>query len=192
MHLDELERCSDRERALGNHVPGCVAYAGDSRSMRIDNLGAIGQRLRSSNIWSHVDACHGSMLAFSRKHRHKISETFQQKITQRDDLLLLNKTDIISCVFLFMPQKCQNSRISVADMEKLNACNKCIKTTIAEKREVYARGFMLKKLTHFLIPEDTAVYVLRTMDGSPLSQATHRRYCIPRTSVLHYPRIPYH
>ena len=40
--------------------------------MRIDNLQEIGNRLRKKNVWFHVDACHGSQLAFSRTHRHKI------------------------------------------------------------------------------------------------------------------------
>lgn len=72
MKIDELERVISEERAAGRHILACVAYAGDSRSMRIDNLHEIGVVLRKNNIWFHVDACHGSQLAFSRTHRHKI------------------------------------------------------------------------------------------------------------------------
>lgn len=71
MKIPELERVI-KERVTGYHLLACIAYAGDSRSMRIDNLHDIGTVLRKNKVWFHVDACHGSQLAFSRTHRHKI------------------------------------------------------------------------------------------------------------------------
>ena len=40
--------------------------------MCIDNLEAIAERLSRKKVWLHVNAYHGSQLAFSHKHKHKI------------------------------------------------------------------------------------------------------------------------
>lgn len=72
MDLDALASIIDTQRALGKHILACVAYAGDSGSMRVDNLEAIAAVLAKKKVWFHVDACHGSQLAFSRTHKHKI------------------------------------------------------------------------------------------------------------------------
>ncbi|KAF5693936.1 glutamic acid decarboxylase [Fusarium denticulatum] len=50
----------------------CVAYAGDPTFMRIDDLHALSQILQEKDIWFHVDASHGSQLAFSGRHRYKL------------------------------------------------------------------------------------------------------------------------
>lgn len=72
MDQDALKRIIDQERDRGNNILACVAYAGDSRSMRIDDLEALAEILRENDIWFHVDACHGSQLAFSERHKHKL------------------------------------------------------------------------------------------------------------------------
>jgi L-2,4-diaminobutyrate decarboxylase len=41
-----LELHLDEERAVGNRILACIAYAGDSRGMRIDNLDQVGNILR--------------------------------------------------------------------------------------------------------------------------------------------------
>ncbi|KAF5247734.1 hypothetical protein FAUST_616, partial [Fusarium austroamericanum] len=73
-HMDReaLKQIIDRERECGNIIMACVAYAGDSRSMQIDDLDALAKILEDKNVWFHVDACHGSQLAFSEKHRYKL------------------------------------------------------------------------------------------------------------------------
>lgn len=72
MDQEALKRIIDQERDQGNNILACVAYAGDSRSMRVDDLDALAEILRENNIWFHVDACHGSQLAFSERHKHKL------------------------------------------------------------------------------------------------------------------------
>ena len=72
MDQDALERVIIKERAQGNLILACVAYAGDSRSMRIDHLDSLADLLQKHGVWFHVDACHGSQLAFSEKHRGKL------------------------------------------------------------------------------------------------------------------------
>jgi glutamate/tyrosine decarboxylase-like PLP-dependent enzyme len=264
MKIHELERIIKEERAAGRHLLACVAYAGDSRSMRIDNLHDIGVVLRNHKVWFHVDACHGSQLAFSRTHRHKIrgiqeadsvtidphkvlwipymcsfalfkdpeslanistnsdlilktqwslgqitpcvgskafdalklwstikyfgssgieslidarlalTKEFQEEINRRKEVLLLNETDINSCMFIFMPQSLQQGKlISAEDAEKLNECNLFIKTSILESGEALIHGFNLRRCSHDLLPEDEVIYVLRTINGNPLTTARH-------------------
>lgn len=56
-----------------DNIMAVVAYAGDSRTMTIENLEKVIELVKSinANIWCHVDACHGFSLAFS-KCREKI------------------------------------------------------------------------------------------------------------------------
>ncbi|KAH6672134.1 pyridoxal phosphate-dependent transferase [Halenospora varia] len=264
MKIHELERIIKEERAAGHHILACIAYAGDSRSMRIDNLRDVGVVLRKHKIWFHVDACHGSQLAFSRTHRHRIAgieeadsvtidphkvlwipymcsfalfkdpkslanvstnsdlilktqwslgqitpcvgskafdalklwstikyfgrsgieslidarlaltEEFQNEIDRHTEVILLNVTDINACMFIFMPQSLhQGKRISGKDVEKLNDCNLFIKTAILESGDALVHGFNLKRVSHPLLPEDDIVYVLRTINGNPLTTAGH-------------------
>ncbi|CVK93363.1 related to glutamic acid decarboxylase [Fusarium proliferatum] len=50
----------------------CVAYAGDPTCLRIDDICGLSQIPKEKDIWFHVDACRGSQLAFSERHRHKL------------------------------------------------------------------------------------------------------------------------
>lgn len=55
-------------------VMAVVVYAGDSRTMTIENLKEVHDIVKSfdKNIWLHVDGCHGFSLAFSKKLRKRI------------------------------------------------------------------------------------------------------------------------
>lgn len=264
MKIEDLERVITEERAAGHHILACIAYAGDSRSMRIDNLHDVGEVLRKHKVWFHVDACHGSQLAFSRTHRHKIrgieeadsvtidphkvlwipymcsfalfkdpkslanvstnsdlilktqwslgqitpcvgskafdalklwatikyfgrsgvetlidarlalTEEFQSVITEHNDVLLLNETDINACMFIYMLDSLQqNDRISAEELKTLNECNLSIKTSILESGDALVHGFNIKRCSHHLLPENETVYVLRTINGNPLTTAGH-------------------
>ncbi|KAF5712901.1 glutamic acid decarboxylase [Fusarium mundagurra] len=72
MDQEALKRIIDQEENLGNIVMACVAYAGDPTYLRIDDLHGLSQILQEKDIWFHVDACHGSQLAFSERHRYKL------------------------------------------------------------------------------------------------------------------------
>lgn len=54
-------------------IMALVAYAGDSRTMTIDNFSEIHKIIKNTDIWFHIDACHGFQYAFSDKLRHKIT-----------------------------------------------------------------------------------------------------------------------
>ncbi|HCI05046.1 TPA: pyridoxal-dependent decarboxylase [Patescibacteria group bacterium] len=69
--LDDLE-CKLKENK--GEIMAVVAYAGDSRTMTVDNLDKVADLVHiiDSNIWLHADACHGFSLGFSSELRHKI------------------------------------------------------------------------------------------------------------------------
>ncbi|RKL34564.1 hypothetical protein BFJ72_g9296 [Fusarium proliferatum] len=73
-HMDQtaLRRIISQEKGQGNTIMACVAYAGDPTCLRIDDLHGLSQILQEKDIWFHVDACHGSQLAFSERHHHKL------------------------------------------------------------------------------------------------------------------------
>ncbi len=62
-----LEAIISQEIKLGNEIMAVVAYAGDSRTMSVDNLEDVANVLNKRKIWFHVDACHGVQLLFSSK-----------------------------------------------------------------------------------------------------------------------------
>ncbi|KAF3030314.1 hypothetical protein E8E11_002132 [Didymella keratinophila] len=72
MDQTALKRIIQEERDQENHILACVAYAGDSRGMQVDDLEGLAEILSENNIWFHIDACHGTQLVFSNKHKHKI------------------------------------------------------------------------------------------------------------------------
>ena len=67
--LEEVLKCNSED------IMAIVAYAGDSRTMTVDNLDAIVE-LRNKlapRAWLHADACHGFSLGFSRRLKSMIS-----------------------------------------------------------------------------------------------------------------------
>ena len=72
IEISQLEATIERHRELGNDIMAMVVYAGDSRTMSIDNLDEIGRVLTRHGIWFHVDACHGLQVLFSEKYRSRL------------------------------------------------------------------------------------------------------------------------
>jgi hypothetical protein len=78
--------------------------------------------------------------------RLALTKEFQDEINQHEDVILLNETDINTCMFIFMPQSLYGGkRISAEDVGKLNACNLYIKTTILESGDALVHRFNLKR-----------------------------------------------
>lgn len=69
--LDDLKRKLIEYRG---RIMCVVAYAGDSRTMTIDNFNGIADLVRSidPDVWLHADACHGFSLGFSDMLKDKI------------------------------------------------------------------------------------------------------------------------
>jgi len=57
---------------IKSRVVAVVVLAGDSRTTTIENFNHISKITRKHKVWLHVDACHGGVLIFSKKHRNKI------------------------------------------------------------------------------------------------------------------------
>ncbi|MEA3378565.1 MAG: pyridoxal-dependent decarboxylase [Nanoarchaeota archaeon] len=70
--LDDLETKIIESKKRGEIPFAVVCYAGDSRTMTIDNFDEISRISKKHDLWMHVDACHGSALAFSKKYKHLI------------------------------------------------------------------------------------------------------------------------
>lgn len=70
-NLDELQKVLKSNKGK---IMAVVVYAGDSRTMTIENLKGVYNICKSidKNIWLHADACHGFSLAFSKEQKHKI------------------------------------------------------------------------------------------------------------------------
>ncbi|MEI6731826.1 MAG: pyridoxal-dependent decarboxylase [archaeon] len=49
-----------------------IAYAGDSRTMAIDDFAELSEIAKEGNIWFHIDACHGASLCFSDKLKSRL------------------------------------------------------------------------------------------------------------------------
>ncbi len=69
--LEDLQQKIDENEGV-NDIMAIVAYAGDSRSMTIDNFEAISEIAKKHDIWFHIDACHGLQYAFSEKLKPKL------------------------------------------------------------------------------------------------------------------------
>lgn len=69
--IDDLKNKLEENKGK---VMAVVAYAGDSRTMTIDNLELVAKTVREfdENIWLHADACHGFSMGMSDKLKHKI------------------------------------------------------------------------------------------------------------------------
>lgn len=59
-------------RKHGNIPLLLVAYAGDSRTMSVDDFPSLAEIAKKNNMWFHVDACHGFSLLFSKQMRYLV------------------------------------------------------------------------------------------------------------------------
>jgi glutamate/tyrosine decarboxylase-like PLP-dependent enzyme len=80
--------------------------------------------------------------------RLEMTTQIQTEISKRADLVLLNDTDINSCVFLFLPNDCQGRTLSAPDVEKVSAINESIKAHLIVDAEFYLHGFRMKCCPH--------------------------------------------
>jgi L-2,4-diaminobutyrate decarboxylase len=70
-----LGRTLEEVRERGEKVAMVVAYAGDSRTMTIEDLVGVHDLVRSfdASVWLHCDGCHGTSLSFSAKLRDRLA-----------------------------------------------------------------------------------------------------------------------
>ena len=72
MDLEDLKKQIGKIKSKAGKILAVMAYAGDSRTMRVDDLDEISKICKKENIWFHVDACHGGSLLFSEKLAKKL------------------------------------------------------------------------------------------------------------------------
>lgn len=104
MDLDELKKALIKNKG---EIMAVVCYAGDSRTMTIDNLNGIYRTVKAidKNIWLHVDACHGFSLGFSNKLKNKISGIEKFDSVTTDPHKVLATPYVISAVLFKNPKK---------------------------------------------------------------------------------------
>jgi glutamate/tyrosine decarboxylase-like PLP-dependent enzyme len=68
----DLEEKLSLYNSSESRVVAVVCQAGDSRTTTIENFEEIHRVTSRHNVWLHVDACHGGVLLFSEKLRHKL------------------------------------------------------------------------------------------------------------------------
>lgn len=100
--LDELSKVLKRHKGK---IMGLVAYAGDSRTMTVDNLEAVADLTRKidPNIWLHVDACHGFSLGFSDTLRKKLTGIEEFDSVTTDPHKVMNTPYTISALLVKNP-----------------------------------------------------------------------------------------
>ena len=73
MDLEDLKKKIIKIRKAKGKILAVVAYAGDSRTMQIDNFLEISKICKKNNLWFHIDACHGGVLLFSNKQKNRLN-----------------------------------------------------------------------------------------------------------------------
>lgn len=109
-----------------------VAYAGDSRTMTVDQFDKIADMVKKidPSIWLHADACHGFSLGFSDKLKYKI------KGIQRFDSVTLDPHKVMMTPYAI-------SAILVKDPDKLKSITSLSDLIMKEK-------FAFGQITPFL------------------------------------------
>ena len=103
-NLTELKRTLEENYGK---IMCVVVYAGDSRTMTIDNLKEVYNLVKSvdERIWLHVDACHGFSLAFSKKLKTKIEGIELYDSISTDPHKVLAVPYCISALLVKNPEK---------------------------------------------------------------------------------------
>lgn len=105
--LDDLKRTIEKYKGK---IMAVVAYAGDSRTMTVDNFDAIADLVHDidPSIWLHADACHGFSLGFSEKLRHKIKGIERFDSITTDPHKVMNSPYTISSLLVRDPSKLES------------------------------------------------------------------------------------
>lgn len=102
--LDDLKKKLEDNRGK---IMCVVAYAGDSRTMTVDNFEEIAKLVKSIDptIWLHADACHGFSLGFSKKLKTMIKGIEKFDSISMDPHKVLVTPYVISALLVKDPQK---------------------------------------------------------------------------------------
>ncbi len=70
--VDLDKKLSQYNNSKTSKVIAVVGQAGDSRTTTIEDFKKVVAITKKHNVWLHVDACHGGVLLFSKKHRYRM------------------------------------------------------------------------------------------------------------------------
>lgn len=103
----DLKKLEEALHTYKGRIMAVVAYAGDSRTMTVDNFTAIESLVRSidPNIWLHADACHGFSLGFSDTLKAKLKGIEKFDSITTDPHKVLNSPYTISSLLVREPAK---------------------------------------------------------------------------------------
>lgn len=89
------------------NIMAVILYAGDSRTMTIENINEVCKIVKESdsNIWIHADSCNGFCIAFSNKYKHLIDGIKKCDSITMDPHKMLELPYTVSCLLLREPQK---------------------------------------------------------------------------------------
>lgn len=74
LDCDDLDKkLSEYNNGETSRVIAVVSQAGDSRTTTIEDFNKVADITQKHNVWLHVDACHGGVLLFSKKHRERMN-----------------------------------------------------------------------------------------------------------------------
>lgn len=123
--------------------------------------------------------------------RLALTHTIQAEIEARHDVMLMNVSDINSCMMVFLPEQVQQwclrngIQLSDSDLEKVNRLNRQIKEGILQDGTFYVHGFSLKSCPHdSFVALDKPLYVLRTLNGNPASTIANVRALLDKIEQL--------
>lgn len=90
-------------------IMAVVAYAGDSRTMTVDNFDAVADLVHEvdPSIWLHADACHGFSLGFSKSLKHKIAGIEKFDSISADPHKVMLSPYTVSALLVRDPKKMQ-------------------------------------------------------------------------------------
>lgn len=102
--LDDLRKKLEENKGK---VMCVVAYAGDSRTMTVDNFDEVAKLVKSIDptIWLHADACHGFSLGFSKNLKYMIKGIEKFDSISMDPHKVLVTPYVISTLLVKDPQK---------------------------------------------------------------------------------------
>jgi L-2,4-diaminobutyrate decarboxylase len=101
----DLAELEETLKQYKGKIMALVAYAGDSRTMTVDNFNAIADLVDKvdPNIWLHADACHGFSLGFSDTLKHKIKGIERFNSITTDPHKVMNSPYTISALLVRDP-----------------------------------------------------------------------------------------
>ena len=121
-------------------------------------------------LWANIKFFGKRKISELIDQRIELTEYVQNAVDQKEDLLRLNSTDINSVMIIFLPSKKNVHALTHRDMQKINDATKFIVESLTEDGEYFVHKFPLSNVASLVIPSNCATWVIRLMNGNPLTK----------------------